>query len=338
MKPYLDKPFLIERTPANIAGQPVDRVMAVYWLRPCTYNKCAGCSLSDHSDSHVSDANILNQHKVVIDSLNEQRPARFDLFGPGNFFNDDELSPNLRTKLMAQLSSLDYLKLVVVESRPEDITSDKLREYNNSLGPKIQGVYCMGWESSNDVTRNNHLNKNVPRVALEDCIRTCKDAGVDFMANVRIKPYPLSEKEGIEQAVATALDVLKKGEDEDVTTYVAFQPEYLPDNSPANSAFNIGEYRPPSLWSIVEVIVRTADELGVSNTNGKLFVGMSAEELADDGRISSIPSSCNFRDCDEKVRAAIYEFNKTQDVLKLKQLCDKFIKHSCLSEWRDEIK
>lgn len=71
------------------------------------------------------------------------------------------------------------------------------------------------------------------------------------------------------------------------------------------------------------MLVRTARAMGLDNTMGKLFVGLSDEGLSE-GRITS--NNC---ECDAMVSGAIQAFNGHQDVGQLRDL-----HHSCKDSWR----
>ena len=87
-----------------------------------------------------------------------------------------------------------------------------------------------------------------------------------------------------------------------------------------------GEYKPPKLWSVAEVLIQTAEQLGLENTQGKLFVGLSDENLSGDRMASNCGS------CDDEVRREIQAFNGHQDVSRLRKLY-----HGCKEEWKKEV-
>src|SRR3990167_1850152 len=155
----------------------------------------------------------------------------------------------------------------------------------------------------------------------------CKDTGVNFVSYVLIKPQTLSEAEGIEEAVSTATHVLAKADNYGVKTRIAFEPVFVTKSKIIEELWKRGEYQPPKLWSVAEVLIQTAEQLGLENTQGKLFVGLSDENLSGDRMTSNCGS------CDDEVRREIQAFNGHQDVSRLRKLY-----HKCKDGWEKDIR
>ena len=76
----------------------------------------------------------------------------------------------------------------------------------------------------------------------------------------------------------------------------------------------------------IEIFAPIAERLGMGNTQGKLFVGLSDENLSSD----RMTSNCGT--CDDGVRREIQAFNGHQEVARLRGLY-----HECKDEWRKEV-
>lgn len=322
----LNSPAYTSITPTSIDGKPANRYMAVYRTRGCEYGQCTMCDFSRHSDKRIIDKNIEEQHKKSLSKLKKENIEHFDLLTLGNFFNENEISPELREKLLSPLKKVSYLKRILVESRRGYITAEKLKEAKSYLREDQTLEFAIGYESSDPYIRNQVLRKGVPEKHLDETMQACKEAGVDFASYVLIKPHTLTEKKGIDDAVNTALHVLKKAEEHGVKARINFEPVFVTQETVLDELFKKGEYTPPKLWSIVDVIVKTAERLGVENTGGKLFVGLSDENLSS----NRMTSNCGI--CDKYVKDAISNFNADQDVSKLKVLY-----HECKDEWEKQV-
>lgn len=314
-------------SPINIWGKKASRLMAVYRTRGCSYDKdgngCNMCNFSFYADDEITDDNILKQHWQVRDQLLYSKFAQFDLLTLGNFFNDEELSEELRHTLLESLSSIKTLHRVLVESRYDYLTTNKLLEAKKCLRQDQQLEFGLGYETVTESLRNGILNKGFPERNLDSTLSVCEEVGVDFVAYVLIKPYTLNEKQGIKEAVDTALHVLMKAKQYRLKARIAFEPVFVSTGKEIEKYFLAGAYVPPRLWSVIEVLRLTTNALGADYEPGSLFVGLSDENLSCE-RFSS-----NCLECDDTVRSLIQEFNGTQRINKLiSATCH------CKKEWR----
>lgn len=311
-------------TPINIwgtCGKDINRLMAVYRTKGCFYDKdgegCTMCNFAFYADNNVNEINIVNQHDQILTQLAFGRFAQFDLLTLGNFFNDKEISPELRLKLLRPLAEIPTLKRVLIESRYNYTYERKLLDAKKCLRPDQVLEFAFGYEAVTEQIRNGVLNKGVKEEHLDEILSLCENAGIDFVSYVLIKPHTLSEYEGIMEAANTAVHILKKAKKYNLRARIAFEPMFVTDGSEVEKYFLARDYTPPKLWSVIDVLRRTIDELGQDFSNGSLFVGLNDENLSH-GRVAANCESCN-----QKVIDAIQQFNGSQDIAKLLSLtCD----------------
>ncbi|MBU1111336.1 MAG: hypothetical protein ABIG93_04365 [archaeon] len=329
-KTGLNSPAYMTVSPINIDGELGQRLMTVYRTVGCEYDKkgkgCTMCDFAHYSNPEVNERNIETQHRQSLETLRNMDFIHFDMLTLGNFYNDREISPNLRESLLESLAEVKGVKRVLTEARRQYITTEKLAEAKSCLREDQTLEYALGYETVNPDLRNEVLRKGTPEFHLDEALEMCSDAGVDFVSYVLIKPHTLSEAEGIEEAVNTATHVLAKAEKYGVKARIAFEPVFVTKGKIIEELWENGEYRPPQLWSVAEVLIQTAELLGMENTQGKLFVGLSDENLSRN-RMSS-----NCGSCDDEVRGEIQAFNGHQEVSKLRDLY-----HECKDEWRREV-
>jgi radical SAM enzyme (TIGR01210 family) len=295
--------------------------MAVYRTRGCAYDKngmgCSMCNFSHYAVKNIGDENIINQHKQILTQLEIGKYDHFDLLTLGNFFNDDEISPPLREKFLRPLSQISTLRRVLVESRYQYITEQKLSDAKAYLRHNQILEFALGYESVNEEIRNKLLNKGVAEEHLDETLRMCQRTGLAFVAYVLIKPHTLSEREGILEASRTAIHVLKKGLEAGVNTRIALEPVFVTHGKEVERYFREGRYNPPKLWSVIDVLRLTIEGMAADFKKGSLFVGLSDEYLSDDR------TSSNCGRCDDKVIEAIEKFNGSQNIDELlKVQCD----------------
>lgn len=321
-------------TPINIwglHGGDVNRLMAVYRTKGCFYGKngigCTMCNFNFYADNNVNENNIVTQHDQILSQLAFGRYAQFDLLTLGNFFNDQEISQELRLKMLRPLAEIPTLKRVLIESRINYLYEQKLLSAKKCLRPDQVLEFAFGYEAVTEKVRNGILNKGVKEADLDEILKRCEDAGLDFVAYVLIKPHKLSEYEGIVEASNTAIHVLEKAGTYNLKARIAFEPVFVTEGKEVEIYFLKGEYTPPKLWSIIEVLRRTIAKFGEDFKPGSLFVGMNDENLSH-GRTAS-----NCGKCDREVINYIREFNGLQDINRLLSLtCE------CKNEWEALIK
>ena len=325
----LDQPSYSTTSLININGTSANRLMVVYRMVGCKYGKCTMCDFAHYKNSKITEENIKKQHVGTLKILNDsdKNIEHFDLLTLGNFFNDEEASPSLREFLLKSLAKIPTLKRVLTESRREYLTLEKLKEAKSYLREDQILEFAIGYESSNDSVRNEILNKELPEHHLDEVLEICKEANVNFVSYVLIKPHLLTELEGIQDSVNTAVHVLEKAKRHGVSARIAFEPVFVTQKNILNYLWKKGKYTPPKLWSIVEVLRQTGSRLNESNLKGKLFVGLSDENLSS----KRMTSNCGI--CDEDIKKEIQSFNGHQNISRLAE-----INHSCCkADWEEML-
>jgi hypothetical protein len=282
------------------------------------------CNFAEYADARIKDENVVKQHDQILSELKYLKAEHFALLTLGNFFNDTEVSSSLRATLLKPLSKIRTLKRVLVESRVQYVNEQKLLAAKLCLRNDQVLEFAFGYESVSEHIRNKILNKGTKEKDLDHALTLCQKIGIDFAAYVLIKPQTLTEVEGIREAVDTALHIIQKARLYRVRARVEFEPMFVVHGKIIETLFNEGKYKPPKLWSIIEVLNQTINALGNDFKKGSLFVGLSDENLSD-GRYAS---NCGI--CDAEVVEAIQQFNGNQSLKDFSHLsCN------CKTEWED---
>jgi len=323
-------PAYVAQTPVNVRGTEGWRLMSVFRTAGCERKRagsgCSMCGFEGHADPSITDDHIRAQSDVVAGLLSRGGFMQADLLTLGNFFNDSEFSPQMRDEILSRMSTIDSLQRVVVESRREYVTAEKLREAKGTLRDDQILTFAFGYESKDPRIRNDVLGKGVPEFYLTDCLGMCRDTGVHFSAYVLIKPPGLTEAQAIREAVDTAVHVFQTAMQYAIPAHVMFEPLFVAPGTGIERMFLQGEYRTPWLWSVLEVIGGTMSAKEWRNAKGQLFVGMSDEGLSD-GRFAT-----NCGKCDKRALHAIQIFNNFQDASEFHRVnCD------CEKDWDKEM-
>lgn len=308
----------------NQDGNQTNRLMLVLRTPPCEYNQCTMCGFDNNAGKNIRLRNIQRQYQNGIAGEDFSDIRRIDFPTAGSFYNDRELSPNLRNYLFSKVTKLP-VNSVMVETRVDYLTEEKVRESKRYLGGDQTIELGIGLESATDTIRNKVLRKGLSKKGFERFADICKNTDSRLLAYVLIKSPTLTEAEAIEDAVQTADYVYRVANERGIKARVAFKPMFIPEGTELEEQYLNGEYQLPKLWTTLEIVKRTI-QLASYQPNS-IFVGMFDEDLSGD-RFSS---NCN--KCNSGVVEALKRFNGTQDLSELERLsCE------CKTEWEQEVR
>jgi len=174
------------------------------------------------------------------------------LYNAGSFLQEQEI-PFTAVERIFHLASrhLPDLRRVVIESRVEYITMEKLERLQNILGNNTELAIGMGFDSENEIVRNLIINKGVSKEGFERAIEITRQLDVQSIVYVLLKPPFLTEREAIEDAVESTRYVSGVGPTEIHYETVTVEADTLVDQ-----LYTSGLYRPMWLWSIIEILKR----------------------------------------------------------------------------------
>jgi len=181
---------------------------------------------------------------------------------------------------------------IIIETRPEFVT-DKAMEAASKHGARIE--VAIGLETSNDRIRNECINKNF---LFEDFVRaseTAKRHGVTTKAYLLLKPPFLTEKDAMEDIFRSVLDAAP------YAGTISINLCNVQRGTIVDDLFKKNAYRPPWLWSIVEVIKRVHGKTNSMIMSDPLAAGQARG-----------PHNCY--ECDYAFADAIRKYSTTQDI------------------------
>ncbi len=211
--------------------------------------------------------------KVKIDQVQKERPAshkrlmsifrigrlttinsspdNLTIYNGGSFFNEEEIPLETQLEICRQIARHPTIKRLVVESRPEFVTEAKIKSLTSILGKKTLEV-GIGLECASDEIRTKCIHKGFLKRDYEEAAGILKRNGTELLTYVFLKPIFLTEREAVEEAVATIEYAFRVNSDE-----VAIESAFIQKGTKMETLYSRGEYRPPWLWSIIEVVRKT---------------------------------------------------------------------------------
>jgi radical SAM enzyme (TIGR01210 family) len=269
-------------------GEIVRSLTILLTTKGCSWARREGCTMCGYvadSNPDVQSSDIQKQLFAVL--------ARYGtafgiikLFTSGSFFDQEELPTDARDVI---LSALADTPKIIVESRPEFVTSKILNDVV-SLNQHVE--VALGLETSNDHIRNDYINKGF---AFSDFVRAAEivhSESLTVKAYLLLKPPFLTELEALEDATQSIRDTAPHADT------ISLNLCNVQKGTLVEALWKKGLYRPPWLWSAVEVLKRAqgtstviCDPVGGGTRRG--------------------PHNCG--ECDRQVVAEIKEFSLSQN-------------------------
>lgn len=302
----LDRPIAVWTEKERFQGVK-NCLTIILRTRGCHWNQCLMCGYSQDADKRVTAKNLENQFDYALGKFEDT----FDIvkiFTSGSFFDEREIPRDIREHIYQRVAD-NGVKKLSVESRPEFINRDKL--IDNGVVPEV-GI---GLETSNDFIREHCINKGFTFENFRKAASLLRDANAMVKVYLLLKPPFLSEREAIEDAVNSALDV------KEYADVVSINPTNIPSRTYIEVLWRKGMYRPPWLWSMVEVVKKIREE--------------GIEVMADPVAGGKVRGPHNCGKCDGQFSKAIRDFSLSQNIEEFEELSE--LKCGCTQLWRKAL-
>jgi len=292
-------------------GKIVDTFVIIFRTKGCSWALNSGCTMcgyfNDSMWEPVSDKDILTQFEKAMDNYSNQRFVK--IFTSGSFFDNKEISAKVRKEIINRL--VTTTDKISVESRPEYITNKTLSEISKIIKNKIFEI-GIGLETASDKVRLEFLNKGFTFESYKKAAEILKKFNFKIKTYILIKPPFLTEKDSISDAINT-VDKIKK-----ITDMISFNPTNVQKNTLVEYLWKRKQYRPPWLFSIVEILKKSK----------KIAPNVFIKCDISGGGGSRGAHNC--KNCDRSFLDAITNFSLTQNVKIFNGLsCN------CIENWYD---
>ncbi|MCZ7393233.1 MAG: archaeosine biosynthesis radical SAM protein RaSEA [Candidatus Methanoperedens sp.] len=307
-----DKPTAVWTGKDLLDGKPVSSLTIIFQTQGCRWNNCTMCGyVYDSAQKPPSHDELMKQFEYAMSRCKDDEFI-VKIFTSGSFLDDGEIAPETRKEMLSRLRADLRVKKVIAETRPEYVTKEKLSESIAALGKRFE--VAVGLETTNDMIRKDCINKGF---SFSDFMRASEVAGkegVTVKAYLLLKPPFLSEGVAINDMINSIHDVAP------YAGTISINLCNVQKGTLVDEMFERGDYRPPWLWSAVEVLkmgkeaspdtVIMSDPVGAGSARG--------------------PHNCG--ECDKDVAEAIRIFSLTQDTGVFANLdCE------CLELWKKVV-
>lgn len=271
-------------TGGSAIGQPGGCTMCGY------LNDCLSTSVS------IQPEDIITQFQAAINKFENADFQLIKIFTSGSFLDDAEV-PLSAQKNILELSNELSINQVLFESRPEFVTNDNLKELSNLFKGKIQ--LALGLESANNNILNYSIHKGFRFKDYCRAVETALDFEILIKTYLLLKPPFLSECD----AITDITESIKVLSDRKLTDCISINPVNIQKFTLVEYLFTRHDYRPPWLWSVIEVLLQGQKIL--ENSNIRLLSQPTG------GGTKRGAHNCG--ECDRQALEAISEFSKTNN-------------------------
>lgn len=304
-----DKPVGAWLEDELFAGKRVKALTIILRTAGCSWAKMGGCTMCGYiydASPGVSSKELFIQFKAGSEKLSSEVKV-VKLFTSGSFLDSQEVPAEARNQILADLGK--KVEKVIVESRPEFIKQEVVLECRSLVK---QFEIAIGLETSSDNIRIENINKGFSFKDFIKAARIARECGAAVKAYLLLKPPFLTERAAIEDVIKSITDAA------DYVDTISINLCNVQRGTLVQELFLNKSYRPPWLWSAVEVLRR------------------GREILSDEKVLMCDPIAAGFKrgphncgKCDSAIAANIREFSLKQDVEIFKNLhCE------CIETWR----
>ncbi len=282
-KKSTEKPVACWVEKERLGNRIADCLTVILRTSGCSWRRCLMCGFS----SEFAKADEKDLKKQLDHAISGKKVEVLKIFTSGSFFDDREVPEVFRKYTYERAEELGISKLIV-ESRPEYVFNI------DCLGRDFKVEVGIGLETSNDRVREMCINKGF---TFNDYVKAAEFL-MRRSARVRtyllLKPPFLSEKEAVEDCLSSIKAC------ERYSNTISINPVYVPGNTYIERLWKAKIYRPPWLWSAVEVLKK-----------GKEITEKTI--ICDPVGAGSERASHNCGRCDRSVAKAIKDFSLSQD-------------------------
>lgn len=271
-------------------GKIEDCLTAIITTRGCSWRKCYMCGY--WSESRDLNNNVLKEQiDLVFEKLGDVKILK--VFTSGSFLDEREIPLELRSYFLDKCREIGIKKLII-ESRPEFVEKEKLKDFRG-----IELEIGIGLETANDFIRDQCINKGFSFSDFLKSAEIIKREGFRVKCYLLLKPPFLSESEAIRDLKDSAEKV------KDYVDLISVNLMNIQKGTLVERLWERGLYRPPWLWSVLEVLK-----------------GISKEVICDPVAGGKIRGPHNCGRCDKDFVSAIKLFSLTQDKSLLELDCE----------------
>ncbi|MCT8338070.1 TIGR01210 family radical SAM protein [Methanoculleus sp. Afa-1] len=307
----------------HLDDQPIRRLIIFLRSTGCEWvEKTGGCTMcgfycATSRGREVSADEYIAQFEHVMDAVDLGDYPIVSIYNDGNIFNEREMPVAAIEKICSYIDGYKNIRKVVVESRIDYSPDEHVAKMKKALNGRQLEV-AFGFESANTQVMNLCINKGFSANNFDVFHSRMRGMGVLTKPLLLVKPPFLAEGEAIEDILQTISYCVSRGID-----YVDLEVTTVEKNTVVHELWKNGLYRPPWLWTIVELLQQCRERFG-----DRAHVYVSPWNYS----VESLDWARNCGKCDAGITEAIQRYNSHFDTAEFEGLdC------SCREEWHEAV-
>lgn len=294
-------------------GEVLGSLTIIFKSGGCSYRRCLMCGYRFDGSFGASPEELLTslrgQLSWVLDTFDLTQIGMVKIFTSGSFLDPVEVPPAFREDVARAFAG----KVVIVETRPEYVDGDAVEAMVAGLDTGAIDTpfhVAMGLETTDDAIREKSIRKGFSFADYIAAWQRASAAGAGVKAYLLLKPLFLTEQEAIDDMKQSIKEVAP------YCGMISMNACTVQKRTELERFWRDGAYRPPYLWSILEVL-------------GNVDPGVPVFCDPVGGGYIRGPHNCGAHD--REIVAGINEYALTGDVELIRALAE--IECGCKKEW-----
>ena len=320
------RPATVYTTPEMLPdGTPCTAATVILRTKGCHWWWSSGCTFCGYFNDTRDDVTNGDLHaqwtaaKEKFDNFKDQ--AMVKVYTSGSLLEDREIPVEFQETVLRDCAQLG--KELIVESRCEQLTEEKLA-WATSINPSF--TVAIGLEAYDDEVLRFHVNKGFSTASWDRAVTNLEKHKLRIKTYLMFKPPFMNEADALDHCVRWIEAVAERSDE------ISVNPMNIQRGTVIDRLHRHNEYRPPWLWSLVDMIQRAHPTIhpkgginGDDDQVSRLIVHPTAG--------GKIRGSHNCGACDAEVVAAIERYAVSGSL-------DEFegLTCSCQQQWETELR
>jgi len=292
-----------------IGPERVRAFVLILRTRGCYWADVKGCSMCGYSKDTLGRSATPDELAEQLEhALGRYRNEPYvKVYTSGSFLDDREVDPSSRAAIVGAFSG--RARRFLFETLPEFVRPELVDPLRERFAGELE--VALGLESTDPTVLARFVNKGSSPAEYLAAADRVRQLGAHPKAYLLLKPPYLAESEAVADVVRSV------GEAAPHFETMSVNPVHIQNGTVVEWLYRRGRYRPPWLWSLVDVL-----QHGAALRGSTRLVSFPTA-----GGLARGPHNCGR--CDARVLAAIEEASLSQEFGPLAELdCD------CRDEWR----